>query len=112
MWRLLETELRKLLTGHESGNAGYWQGAFLRIAAPAVDPTRSWAPPFHGLCFALINGLCGRWILVNGSSKLQLDLRPCPQLLDRRRFWKCVPASSDIVFGFIRRRICRQTTVV
>ena len=23
MWRLLETESRKLLTGHESGNAGY-----------------------------------------------------------------------------------------
>jgi hypothetical protein len=27
MWRVLETGLRKLLTGHEGGNAGYRQGA-------------------------------------------------------------------------------------
>jgi len=40
MWRLLETGLRKLLTGHASGNAGYSQEVFLRIVAPAVDPTR------------------------------------------------------------------------
>jgi hypothetical protein len=26
MWRVLETELRKLLTGHEGGNAGHSQG--------------------------------------------------------------------------------------
>jgi len=26
MWRVLETELRKLLTGHEGGNAGHTQG--------------------------------------------------------------------------------------
>jgi hypothetical protein len=26
MWRALETGLRKLLTGHEGGNAGYRQG--------------------------------------------------------------------------------------
>ena len=25
MWRVLETELRKLLTGHEGGNAGHSQ---------------------------------------------------------------------------------------
>jgi len=27
MWRALETGLRKLLTGHEGGNAGHRQGA-------------------------------------------------------------------------------------
>jgi len=40
MWRVLETELRKLLTGHEGGNAGYRQGVSYEFVAPALDPTR------------------------------------------------------------------------
>src|SRR5262245_48185000 len=40
MWRALETELGNFLNGHEGGNAGYSQGGFLRIYAPALDPTR------------------------------------------------------------------------
>jgi hypothetical protein len=39
MWRVLETELRKLLTGHEGGNAGHSQGTSYGFA-PALDPTR------------------------------------------------------------------------
>ena len=41
MWRVLETELRKLLTGHEGGNAGHSQGVSYEFVAPALDPTRS-----------------------------------------------------------------------
>src|SRR5262249_41652248 len=40
MWRVLETALRKLLTGHEGGNAGYRQGVSYEFVAPALDPTR------------------------------------------------------------------------
>ena len=40
MWRVLETELRTLLTGHEGGNAGYRQGVSFEFVAPALDPTR------------------------------------------------------------------------
>ena len=40
MWRVLETELRTLLTGHEGGNAGYRQGVSYECVAPALDPTR------------------------------------------------------------------------
>jgi len=40
MWRVLETELRKLLTGHEGGNAGYSQGVSFELVAPALDPTK------------------------------------------------------------------------
>jgi len=40
MWRVLETQLRKLLTGHEGGNAGYRQGVSYEFVAPALDPTR------------------------------------------------------------------------
>ena len=40
MWRVLETELRKLLTGHEGGNAGHSQGVSYESVAPALDPTR------------------------------------------------------------------------
>jgi len=40
MWRVLETELRKLLTGHEGGNAGHSQGVSYEFVAPALDPTR------------------------------------------------------------------------
>ena len=39
MWRVLETELRNLLTGHEGGNAGYRQGVSFEFVAPALDPT-------------------------------------------------------------------------
>jgi hypothetical protein len=39
MRRALETKLRKLLTGHEGGNAGYSQGASFGLVAPALDPT-------------------------------------------------------------------------
>ncbi len=39
MWRVLETQLRKLLTGHEGGNAGYRQGVSYEFVAPALDPT-------------------------------------------------------------------------
>jgi hypothetical protein len=39
MWRVLETELRKLLTGHEGGNAGYSQGVSYEFVAPELDPT-------------------------------------------------------------------------
>src|SRR5438105_8162328 len=39
MWRVLETELRTLLTGHEGGNAGYSQGVSFELVAPALDPT-------------------------------------------------------------------------
>ena len=39
MWRVLETELRKLLTGHEGGNAGHSQGVSYEFVAPALDPT-------------------------------------------------------------------------
>src|SRR5437016_3179116 len=39
MWRVLETQLRKLLTGHEGGNAGYRQGVSYELVAPALDPT-------------------------------------------------------------------------
>jgi len=41
MWRVLETELRKLLTGHEGGNAGHSQGVSYEFVAPALDPTRN-----------------------------------------------------------------------
>jgi hypothetical protein len=40
MWRVLETELRKLLTGHEGGNAGYSQGVSYEFVAPELDPTK------------------------------------------------------------------------
>jgi len=47
MWRVLETELRKLLTGHEGGNAGYRQGVSYEFVAPALDPTglQQWQKP-------------------------------------------------------------------
>jgi hypothetical protein len=37
MWRVLETGLRKLLTGHEEGNDGYGQGVSYRL--PRQRPT-------------------------------------------------------------------------
>ena len=52
MWRALETEPRRILNGHEGGNAGYSQGvaygsprriqprSCLRVTAPVLDPTR------------------------------------------------------------------------
>jgi len=45
MWRVLETQLRKLLTGHEGGNAGYRQGVSYEFVAPALDPTSSTRSP-------------------------------------------------------------------
>ena len=48
MWRVLETELRKLLTGHEGGNAGYRQGVSYEFVAPALDPTRMTSPGISG----------------------------------------------------------------
>jgi len=37
MWRVLETGLRQLLTGHEGGNAGYSQG--VSYGLPRQRPT-------------------------------------------------------------------------
>ena len=39
MWRVLETESRLLLNGHEGGNAGHSQGVAYRATAPVLDPT-------------------------------------------------------------------------
>jgi hypothetical protein len=39
MWRALETELRRLLIGHEGGNAGYSQAVSYEFVASALDPT-------------------------------------------------------------------------
>jgi len=35
----VETELRKLLTGHKGGNAEHSQGVSYELVAPALDPT-------------------------------------------------------------------------
>jgi len=40
MWRVLETEPRQFLTGHEEGNLGYMPRRSLRVTAPVPDPTR------------------------------------------------------------------------
>ena len=40
MWRELETGSRTSLAGHEGGIHGYRQGMFLRVTAPALEPTR------------------------------------------------------------------------
>jgi len=39
MWRVLETEPRQFLTGHEEGNLGYMPRKSLRATAPVPDPT-------------------------------------------------------------------------
>ena len=39
MWRVLETEPRQFLTGHEEGNLGYMPRRRLRATAPVPDPT-------------------------------------------------------------------------
>ena len=39
MWRVLETEPRQFLTGHEEGNLGYMPRRSLRVTAPVPDPT-------------------------------------------------------------------------
>ena len=39
MWRVLETEPRQFLTGHEEGNLGYMPRKCLRATAPVPDPT-------------------------------------------------------------------------
>ena len=39
MWRVLETEPRQFLTGHEEGNLGYMPRKSLRVTAPVLDPT-------------------------------------------------------------------------
>ena len=41
MWRVLETEPRQFLTGHEEGNLGYMPRRSLRVTAPVPDPTTS-----------------------------------------------------------------------
>ena len=41
MWRVLETEPRQFLTGHEEGNLGYMPRKCLRATAPVPDPTRN-----------------------------------------------------------------------
>ena len=38
-WRGLETDLRRLLNGHEKGNLGYKPRRNLRGTAPVLDPT-------------------------------------------------------------------------
>jgi hypothetical protein len=48
MWRVLETELRKLLTGHEGGNAGHNQGPPYGFTRQRSDPTR-WQQHCRGL---------------------------------------------------------------
>ena len=40
MWRVLETEPRQFLTGHEEGNLGYMPRKCLRATAPVPDPTK------------------------------------------------------------------------
>ena len=52
MWRVLETELRNLLTGHEGGNAGYRQGVSYECVAPALDPTRQETAKLLPVAFA------------------------------------------------------------
>src|SRR5215472_13492525 len=44
MWRVLETEPRQFLTGHEEGNLGYMPRRSLRANAPAPDPTAEQNP--------------------------------------------------------------------
>ena len=39
MWRVLETEPRQFLSGHEEGNLGYMPRRSLRVTAPVPDPT-------------------------------------------------------------------------
>jgi hypothetical protein len=51
MWRVLETELRKLLTGHEGGNAGHSQGTsygFTRQRS-TLPGCALWALAVHGI---------------------------------------------------------------
>ena len=38
-WRGLETDLRRLLNGHEKGNLGYKPRRNLRGTAPVLDPS-------------------------------------------------------------------------
>ena len=46
MWWVLETELRKLLTGHEDGNVGYRQG--VSCGLPRQHSTLPFIAPWNG----------------------------------------------------------------
>ena|SRR5438128_907951 len=50
MWLVLETELRKPLTGHEGGNAGHSQEVSYELVAPALDPTNRSMTFTKGAC--------------------------------------------------------------
>ena len=47
MWRVLETEPRQFLTGHEEGNLGYMPRRSLRVTAPVPDPTNRRCRPLR-----------------------------------------------------------------
>jgi hypothetical protein len=64
MWRVLETELRKLLTGHEGGNAGHSQGVSYEFVAPALDPTNEFCGPKGGCQNRALRGRQRRYILL------------------------------------------------
>jgi hypothetical protein len=55
MWRALETELRRLLIGHEGGNAGYSQAVSYEFVASALDPTNQAVTVKHDITPAYID---------------------------------------------------------
>jgi len=65
MWRVLETEPRQFLTGHEEGNLGYMPRRSLRVTAPVPDPTSGIGLRFLGYMAMKIKPISANWILAN-----------------------------------------------
>jgi hypothetical protein len=84
-WRGLETDLRRLLNGHEKGNLGYKPRRNLRGTAPVLDPTAIWPEPLSVRASdgsgGAGNGCMGPWDSSMGTeSRIRSHLRQPPHL--------------------------------